>query len=66
MITTGWHSGYGDTPLGIYESKNIHMLKSYPRNFQVCKKKLPVFNEHGVIAQILCYISNGTRDNAMF
>ena len=42
------------------------MLKSYPRNFQVCKKKLPVFNEHGVIAQILCYISNGTRDNAMF
>ena len=33
MITI-WHSGYGDTPLGIYLSKNIHMLKSYPCDFQ--------------------------------
>ena len=35
MITM-WHSGYGDTPLGLYLSKNIHMLKSYPLDFQVC------------------------------
>ena len=30
MITM-WHSGYGDTPLGTYLSKNIQMLKSYPQ-----------------------------------
>ena len=38
-----WHSGYGDTPLGIYLSKNIHMLKSYPLDFQVCNKAANVW-----------------------
>ena len=38
-----WYSGYGDTPLGIYLSKNIHMLKSYPLDFQVCNKAVSVW-----------------------
>ena len=42
MITM-WHSGYGDTPLGIYLSKNIHMLKSYPLDFKVCNKAASVW-----------------------
>ena len=42
MITM-WHTGYGDTPLGIYLSKNIHMLKSYPLDFQVCNKAVSVW-----------------------
>ena len=42
MITM-WHSGYGDTPRGIYLSKNIHMLKSYPLDFQVCNKAANVW-----------------------
>ena len=31
QMITMWHSGYGDTPLGTYLSKNIQMLKSYPQ-----------------------------------
>ena len=42
MITM-WHSGYGDTTQGIYLSKNIHMLKSYPFDFQVCNKAVSVW-----------------------
>ena len=42
MITM-WHSGYEDTPLGIYLSKNIHMLKSYPLDFQGCNKAANVW-----------------------
>ena len=42
QMITMWHSGYGDTPLGIYLSKNIHMLKSYPLDFQVCNKTASV------------------------
>ena len=38
-----WHSGYGDTPLGIYLSKNIHLLKSFPLNFQICNKAASVW-----------------------
>ena len=30
QMITMMHSGYGDTPLGLYLSKHIHMLKSYP------------------------------------
>ena len=38
QMITMWHSGYGDTPMGIYLSKDIRMLKSYLRDSQVCKK----------------------------
>ena len=41
MITI-WHSGCEDTPLGIYLSKNIHMWKSYPLDFQVGNKAASV------------------------
>ena len=37
-----WHSGIGDTPLGICLSKYIDMLKSYPRDFQACNKVVNV------------------------
>ena len=43
QMITMWHSGYGDTPLGIYLSKNIHMLKSYLLDFQVCSKAASVW-----------------------
>ena len=38
-----WHPGYGDTPLGIYLSKNIHKLKSYHHDFQVCHKAASIW-----------------------
>ena len=41
MITI-WDSGCGDTLLGIYLSKNVHMLKSYPCDFQVFNKAASV------------------------
>ena len=42
MITM-LHSEYGDTPLRIYLSKNILLLKSYPLDFQVCNKAANVW-----------------------
>ena len=33
----------GNKPLGICLSKNIHMLKSYPLDFQVCNKAASVW-----------------------
>ena len=61
MITM-WHSGYGDTPLGIYLSKNIHMLKSYPLDFNFATK-LPVFDEHVLITITWWNISHWKVDN---
>ena len=49
MITL-WHSGHGDTPLGIYLLKNILMLKSIPLIFRFAKK-LPVFDKHVLITK---------------
>ena len=43
QIITMCHSGYGDTPLGRCLSKNIHMLKSYLLDFQVCNKAASVW-----------------------
>ena len=67
MITM-WHSEYiGDTPPGIYLSKNIHLLKSYlPKTHFVIftfAQQLPVFDEHALIT-ITC-TSYGKEDNAM-
>ena len=42
-MNTMWHSGFGDTPLGIYLSKNIHILKSYSCDFQICNKAASVW-----------------------